>query len=100
MKKKLGMPDSFKSLKEIILKEPSLAGIKTSIVNSETILEFYKIFPELQQIVKPIKIENRILFLKVENSVWRSELNLQSKALIEKLNSNFKEERIKAIRFL
>lgn len=94
------MLDSFRSVKDIILKEPGLSGLKTDIINSETILEFTKIFPDLEQIVKPIKIENKTLFLKVENSVWRSELNLQNKSLIEKLNSHFKEERIKAIRFL
>lgn len=94
------MLDSFRSVKDIILNEPGLSGLKSDIINSETILEFAKIFPELEPIVKPIKIENKTLFLKVENSVWRSELNLQSKSLIEKLNSHFKEDRIKAIRFL
>lgn len=94
------MLDSFRSVKDIILNEPGLSGLKSDIINSETILEFTKIFPELEQIVKPIRIENKTLFLKVENSVWRSELNLQSKSLIEKLNTRCKEERIKAIRFL
>lgn len=96
----LDMPDTFKSIKEIINYEPGLSGLRTDINNSETLSEFRNIFPELSNVVKPIKIEKKTLFLKVENSVWRSELNLQSKSLIEKINDFFKEERIKSIKFL
>lgn len=94
------MPDNFRSIKDIINQEPGLSGLRKDIINSETLSEFGNIFPELALIVKPIKIENETLFLKVENSVWRSELNLQCKSLIETINSFFKEDRIISIRFL
>jgi len=93
------MPDNFKSIAEIINREPGLASIRKVIKQSDVILEFFKIFPEMKKVVKPVKVEKKILFIKVENSILRSELKFQETLIVDKVNRYFKEERIKGIRF-
>ena len=43
-------------------------------------------------------IKNKVLTIKVKNSVWRNELVFQKKEIIQKLNKN--NIRIKEVRFL
>jgi hypothetical protein len=94
------MPDSFKSIAELLNKEPGLAAIRKVIKQSDVVREFSKIFPELKKLVKASKVDKNILFLKVENSVLRSELKFQEILLVEKINKYFNEERVKGIRFI
>ena len=47
-----------------------------------------------------MKVDKKTLFLKVENSVWRSELKFSESIIVEKINKFFNEERIKFIKFL
>ena len=60
---------------------------------------FLEIFPDLVKVAKALKVDKKTLFLKVENSVWRSELKFSESVIIEKINTFFKEERIKYIKF-
>ncbi len=91
---------SFKSVSEIISNEKDFSGLRETIKNLDVVEGFEKIFPELKQIADAVKVEKKVLFLKVENSVWKSELNLRKNLLIEKVNRFFGEEVIKSIRFL
>jgi hypothetical protein len=93
------MPDGFKSLKEIFNSNPGLKKIKNIIDENDVVNDFYKIFPDFKKIVKPVKIEKGIVTLKVENSVWRSELKFKETEIIEKINSFYKEKRIIKIKF-
>ncbi len=93
------MPDGFKSLKEIFNSNPGLKKIKSIIDENDVVNDFYKIFPDLKKIVKPVKVEKGIVTLKVENSVWRSELKFKETEIIEKINSFYKEKRIIKIKF-
>ena len=54
------------------------------------------IFPH----VKPIEIKKGILSLKADNSVWKSELFLQKKAIIDKCNLMLGSPVIQGIRFV
>jgi hypothetical protein len=93
------MPDNFKSIREIIADNPGLAGVRKTVKQSDVILEFFKIFPEMKKVVKPVKVYNKILFISVENSILRSELKFRESQLVSKVNKYFNEDRIKGIRF-
>jgi hypothetical protein len=91
---------SFKSIEEIIKQEEAFAGLRQTVKKYDVVEEFEKIFPELSVIAKAIKMEKQILFLRVENAVWKSELNFQKKVLIYKINKHFGEEVVKSIKFI
>jgi len=91
---------SFKSLNDIIDQEKDFESIRETIKNYSIVEDFGKIFPELKNIAKVKKVEKGILFLEVENSVWKSELNFQKNKVIEKINNYYKVEVIKTIKFL
>lgn len=94
------MPESFKSISEIFNKEPGLAAVRKVIKQSDVVLDFTAIFPELKKLVRAVKVDKNILFLKVENSVLRSELKFKEPLMVDKINKYFNEERIKGIRFI
>ncbi|MCX7874958.1 MAG: DUF721 domain-containing protein [Melioribacteraceae bacterium] len=91
---------SFKSIDEIIETSEDFTALKEKLKLLDVVNEFENIFPELKKIAKAIKVEKQTLFLNVENSVWKSELNFQKNILIKKINNYFKEEIIKTIKFL
>lgn len=91
---------SFKSINDIIDKEKDFKKLRDTLKNYNVVDEFEIIFPELSKIAKAIKTDKKTLFLKVENSVWKSELNFQKSLLIEKINKHFKEQIITSIKFL
>jgi len=93
------MPEKFRSVADIIKAEPGLESIRKIIKQSDVVIEFFKIFPEMKKVVRPIKVDKKVLFINVENSVLRSELKFREILLVEKVNKYFNEERIKGIRF-
>lgn len=92
--------NTFKSITDIIDKEKDFQKLRDTLKNYNVVDEFEKIFPELSKIAKALKTEKKTLLLKVENSVWKSELNFQKNILIEKINKHFNEQVIKSIKFL
>jgi hypothetical protein len=94
------MHSGFISLREAIEKEPSLSKLRDSIKDSDIIVKFYEIFNDFEKIAEPVKVKNNVLYLRVENSVWRSELKFKEQAIIEKINTFVNEERIKKIKFV
>jgi hypothetical protein len=96
---KLLMPNGFKSIKEIYNTEPGLKKIRNVVDENDVINDFEKIFPEFFKVVKAKKVKKKIITLRVENAAWRNELKFKEKEIIEKINSFYKEERIKEIRF-
>jgi hypothetical protein len=94
------MYDSFKNLNEILSGEKEFDKFRTAISSYEVIERFSEIFPELNKIIVPVKIVKSVLFLRVDNSVWRSELNFRREILIKKINVFFKKEIVKSIKFI
>jgi hypothetical protein len=94
------MPEDFRSLKSIVDTSPELESIKRAIKESDVIAEFYEIFPELEKVVTPVKVEKKVLKIKVENAVWRSEIKFNEKSFIDKINLHFKDNRVNQIRFV
>jgi hypothetical protein len=70
-------------------------------------LEGYRIWPLWNEIVgdeiakraQPERLSNRILFVKVSNSVWMQELQTMKPMLLEKIHRKVKKARIDNIRF-
>ena len=93
------MHDGFLSIAEIIYNEPKLEKLRKVIKQSNVITCFYKIFPDLKKIAVPVKIEKKILCLKVSNAAWRSELKFNQETMIQKINACYNEEIIRAIKF-
>jgi hypothetical protein len=94
------MHSNFITLAEAIEKDPSLKKIRDKIKDADVINYFYEIFSDFEKIAVPVKVEKGVISLKVENSVWRSELKFNESIIIEKINNYLKEERIKKIKFV
>ncbi len=94
------MPENFKSLGEIINKDPAFANLRNVIQQSDVVIEFQKIFPEIGKVTTAVKVEKKTIYLRVENAAWRSELKYREKDIIDKINNYFNDERIKAVRFV
>ena len=90
----------FKSINDIIEKEKDFEKLRDTVKNYNVVDEFKNIFPELSKVAQAIKTEKKILFLKVENSVWKSELKFRQTTIIEKINKKFNEAIVKTIRFI
>ena len=93
------MDKGFIKLSDIINNDPAFDGLMKGIKNTEILDSFPEIFPDLGKVAKPLKVDKKTLFLKVENSVWRNELKFSESVIIGKINAFFKEERIKYIKF-
>lgn len=93
------MPDGIKSIGEVFSNDPAFAKIRNVIEQSDVVIEFKKIFPDLQKVASAVKVEKNILYLRVENSAWRSELKFKEKIIIDKINKYYNNERVKAVKF-
>jgi hypothetical protein len=94
------MHDKFISLKEALDTNPGLTTVRNALKQSEVIEKFYSVFPEMEKVAEPVNVINKVLLLKVESSVLRSELKFNQSLMIDKINKFFKEERVKSIRFV
>lgn len=92
--------NKYKSLSEILDKEKPFEKFKTAIDGYSVVDEFHKIFPELKKVAEAKKFDASILFVRAENSVWRSELNLHKEKMISKINKFFGKNIIKNIKFI
>ena len=93
------MDKGFVKLSDVINTKSEFEGLRKKIKEAEVVDGFLEIFPDLAKVAKALKVDKKILFLKVENSVWRSELKFSENIIVEKINTYFKEERIKFIKF-
>jgi hypothetical protein len=96
---KLYMPD-IRSISEVFRNEESLANIRNYVKQADAVILFKEIFPDLKNIAVAVRLEKSILFLRVENSVWRNELRIRQKYIIERMNNRFGEQIIKSIKFI
>lgn len=93
------MPE-VKSIQEVFNMDEAFGNIRNFVKQADVILLFSEIFPDLKNIARAIKMEKGFLFLRVENSIWRSELKFKQKLIIERINSHFGENIIKSIKFI
>lgn len=93
------MPEGFRSLKDVFIKEPGLSNVRKVVKSSDVVIDFFKIFPDLKKVVTPQKVYKMFLKLKVENAVLRSELKFKEREIVDKINAFYNEERIKGVKF-
>ena len=93
------MPDSFKSLGDVFIREPAFKNLREVVKSSDVVNDFNKIFPDFKKIATAQKVIKKVLKLLVENSTLRSEMKFKEKEIIERINKFYNEERIKQIRF-
>lgn len=94
------MPDDFRSVSEILNNEEAFKKVISFVKDYELIENFGTFFPDLKKIVVPVKIENKKLFIRVENSVWRNELMIRQEILINKINTLLNRNAVEKIKFL
>lgn len=93
------MPNNFKSISDILKKDKALKNFRKSVEEQNIIEEFGDIFPALNNNVTTVKVKDHVLYLYVENSVLRNELNINKKKVIEKINNHFNNKLISDIKF-
>lgn len=94
------MPKDFKSVSDILNSDSAFSNFRKVAKENDVLEEYYNIFPDLKKVSEPVKVNKGILFLRVENSVWKSELNLRRNVIMERINKHFNSEIINSIRFL
>ncbi len=85
---------------DIILNGEGFEKIREISLKYKVVEEFLELFPEFKDFVEPVKLNRKILSLRVENSVMRSELNLRQDALKEKINKHYNKELVSTIKFV
>jgi hypothetical protein len=93
------MHSKFISIKEALNKDPGLNNVNNIVKQVEVVEKFFSVFPEMEKVVEPLRINRKVLMLRVDSSVLRSELKFNETLMIEKINKFFKEERVRSIRF-
>lgn len=93
------MPD-LKSISEVFNKDEALGNVRNFVKQADVVLLFSEIFPDLKNIARAVKVEKGFLYLRVENSIWRSELKFRQKFIIERINNHCGENIIKSIKFI
>ncbi len=94
------MRQKIKSVFDVISEEKEFEKFRASAKNLEVVEKFCEIFPDIVKIAKPVKVEKNVLYIHVDNSVWRSELHLRQRLIIDRVNQFFKEEIIKSVKFI
>ncbi len=94
------MPEGFRSFADIIKTDPRLENVRNTIAQSDVVVEFNKIFPDLCKVAVAVKVDKKVLHLKVENASWRNELKFKENIIVEKVNEFYNEEVINRVKFV
>lgn len=92
--------NNIKSFAEVLMNSAGMEKIREVSLKYKVVEEFLELFPEFKEFVEPVKLNKKVLSLRVENSVMRSELNLRQEALKEKINNHYKKEVVTSIKFV
>ena len=90
-----------KHLKKAIEEAIDGAGIKSALnQESAVILWSVVVGKVVSSVTKAERVESGTLVVSVESSVWRQELHMQKKEIINKLNTKIGTKAIREIRFI
>jgi hypothetical protein len=93
------MHNDFKSIGEAFKNHPAFKGLRELVKSNDVAEDFEKIFPDLKKIARAVKVDKKVLKLKVDNPAWRSELKFRETEIVEKINNYYNENRVNHIRF-
>ena len=90
-----------KHLKKAIEEAIDGVGIKSAL-DQEAAITFWKniVGEAVSLVTKAEKVESGTLVVRVGSSVWRQELHMQKKEIINKLNKKIGTKAIRDIRFI
>ncbi len=94
------MSYKIKSVGDVLRSDKNFKKFTQKSKEQTVIEKFEDIFPKLAKLAEAKRVEKGTLFIKVENSVLRSELNLNKKRTIEVINKYFDEKIITDIKFV
>jgi len=81
------MLDSFRSITDVINRDDGFLKFRQKVTETDILLKFSEIIPELSKTVIARKVNKGTLFLEVENSVLKSELFQNQNLVINKVNN-------------
>ena len=88
-------------LKKIIEKAIEGAGIKSALNQESAVILWGAVVGKtVSSVTKAEGVDSGTLVVRVESSVWRQELHMQKKEMINKLNKKIGTEVIREIRFI
>ncbi|MFH0991987.1 MAG: DUF721 domain-containing protein [bacterium] len=75
-------------------------GIQKKLQEYDAVIQWEHIVGQnIAAVTTATKIVKGVLYIAVSNSVWRNELVMRKKEIIEKINNHLHEEVVKDIRF-
>lgn len=89
-----------KTFNDVFQEDDTLKNFRDYLKQGNILNAFPEIFPDLKEIAEVVKVEKQILFLKVEHSVFRSELKFRQKLIIDRINGHFGEVVVKSVKFI
>ena len=90
-----------KHLKKAIEEAIGGAGIKPALDQENAVVLWGVVVGDVvSEVTKAEKVEAGTLVVRVETSVWRQELHMQKKEIINKINKKIGTNAIKEIRFI
>ncbi len=87
------------SVGEVIQNDPAFHKVREVMEKEEIYENFFLIFPELAGHVLPDKYDKGVLTIKVDNPALKNELKFNEELLINKMNTWFKSDKVKQIKF-
>ena len=90
-----------KELKKAIEEAIESAGIKSALHQESAVTLWGAVVGRaVSSVTKAEGVDSGTLIVRVESSVWRQELHMQKKEMINKLNKKIGTEVIREIRFI
>ncbi|HOJ36879.1 MAG TPA: DciA family protein [Ignavibacteriales bacterium] len=88
-----------KSIGEIIRNSPEFSKIRFYLFAEQVINKFFEYFPEYKEYICSIKLDDKKLFIYVENATAKASIKENQKEIIEKINKSFNQIVIEKITF-
>ncbi len=89
-----------KSIKELIFQYFKNAGLEDKFEQYFALAYWHKVVgKEIARHTEPFRVSNGVIFVRVDEDVWRKELQYMKMDIIQKLNKELKKEVVRDIKF-
>jgi predicted nucleic acid-binding Zn ribbon protein len=87
-------------LNKLILKFLESIGIREKVDENLALVYWHEVVgKEISEKTEPIKVVKGLLFVRVNDTVWRNELQFFKNEILQKLNTKIGKKRISDIKF-
>lgn len=95
------MPDgSFKTFGEAYGGSKELNAMRGAVNNLDALNLANNLFAGMGIPGAAKKVDGKTLYVKVEDSIWKNELRMNQKNILNNINAHFKEQVINSIKFI